>query len=68
MTFALKTLMSDPDFRGSMVGRIDLSAQASAFGITYKPSDFLKMNIKVTGTFSKPVVAPFFGNTTGVRQ
>ena len=46
----------------------NLSAQASAFGITFKPSDFLKMNIKVTGTFSKPVVAPFFGSTTDVGQ
>ena len=43
----------------------NLAAQAQAFGIKYKPADVLKVNVKVTGTFSKPVVAPYFGNTTG---
>ena len=32
---------------------------------TYKPSDILKVNVKVTGTFTKPVDLPFFGNTSG---
>ena len=30
MTFALKTPMSDPDFRGSMIGHIDLAALSKA--------------------------------------
>ena len=40
-----------------------LSAQASAFGVTIKPSEILKVNVNVSGTFLKPVVKPFFGNT-----
>ncbi len=40
-----------------------LSAQASAFGVTIKPAEILKVNVNVSGTFLKPVVKPFFGNT-----
>jgi len=69
LNYLVKTEIPRSDLGGSINSFIDkLSAQASVFGITYKPSDFLKMNIKVTGTFSKPVVAPFFGSTTGVGQ
>jgi len=69
LNYLIKTEIPRSDLGGSINSFIDkLSAQASAFGITYKPSDNLKMNIKVTGTFSKPVVAPVFGNTTGVGQ
>jgi vacuolar-type H+-ATPase subunit H len=39
-----------------------LSAQASALGVTIKPSEILKINVNVSGTFLKPVVKPFFGN------
>jgi hypothetical protein len=66
LNYLVKTEIPRSDLGGSINSFIDnLSAQASAFGITYKPSDILKVNIKVTGTFSKPVVAPFFGSTTG---
>ena len=40
-----------------------LSAQASAFGVTIKPSEIMKINVNVSGTFLKPVVKPFFGST-----
>lgn len=40
-----------------------LSAQASAFGVTIKPSEIMKVNVNVSGTFLKPVVKPFFGST-----
>ncbi|MEI8226575.1 MAG: AsmA-like C-terminal region-containing protein, partial [Bacteroidota bacterium] len=66
LNYLVKTEIPRSDLGGSINSFIDnLSAQASVFGITYKPSDILKINIKVTGTFSKPVVAPFFGSTTG---
>ncbi|MFA5819680.1 MAG: AsmA-like C-terminal region-containing protein, partial [Bacteroidales bacterium] len=69
LNYLVKTEIPRSDLGGSINSFIDnLSAQASVFGITYKPSDFLKVNIKVTGTFSKPVVAPFFGSTTDVGQ
>ena len=61
LNYLVKTEMPRTDLGGSINSFIDnLSAQASVFGITFKPSDVLKVNIKVTGTFSKPVVAPVF--------
>ena len=61
LNYLIKTEIPRSDLGGSINSFIDkLSAQASVFGITYKPSDVLKVNIKVTGTFSKPVVTPVF--------
>jgi uncharacterized protein involved in outer membrane biogenesis len=66
LNYIVKTELPRSDLGGSINSLIDnLSAQASAFGIKYKPSDVLKVNVRVTGTFSKPVVAPFFGSVSG---
>ncbi len=66
INYLVKTEIPRSDLGGSVNSLIDnLSAQASAFGISYKPSDVLKVNLKVTGTFTKPLVAPFFGGTAG---
>ena len=66
LNYLVKTELPRSDLGSSVNSLIDnLSAQASAFGIKIKPSDVLKVNVKVTGTFSKPVVAPFFGSTSG---
>lgn len=66
LNYIVKTELPRSELGSSVNSFIDnLSAQASAFGIKYKPADVLKVNVKVTGTFSKPVVAPFFGSTTG---
>jgi hypothetical protein len=68
LNYLVKTEIPRSDLGSSVNSLIDnLSSQASAFGINYKPSDMLKVNVKVTGTFSKPVVAPFFGSTTGEK-
>lgn len=66
LNYLVKTELPRSDLGSSVNSLIDnLSSQAAAFGINYKPSDVLKVNVKVTGTFSKPVVAPFFGSTSG---
>jgi hypothetical protein len=66
INYLVKTEIPRSDLGSSVNSLIDnLSSKASAFGISYKPSDILKVNVKVTGTVSKPVVAPFFGNTAG---
>jgi hypothetical protein len=66
LNYLVKTELPRSDLGSSVNSLIDnLSAQASAFGIKIKPPDVLKVNVKVTGTFSKPVVAPFFGSTSG---
>jgi hypothetical protein len=68
LNYIVKTEIPRSDLGGSVNSLIDnVSAQAAAFGINYKPADILKVNVRVTGTFKKPIVAPFFGNATGGR-
>jgi vacuolar-type H+-ATPase subunit H len=68
INYIVKTEFPRADLGGSINSFIDnLSAQAANFGISYKPADILKVNVKVTGTFSKPVVAPYFGSGTGTN-
>jgi hypothetical protein len=65
INYIVKTEIPRSDLGGSLNSFIDnLSAQASALGIKYKVADVLKVNVKVTGTFTKPVVAPYFGNAS----
>jgi hypothetical protein len=67
LNYIVKTEIPRSDLGGSINSFIDnLSAQAAAFGINYKPPEILKVNVRVTGTFKKPIVAPYFGNTPGV--
>jgi vacuolar-type H+-ATPase subunit H len=66
LNYIVKTEIPRSDLGSSVNSFIDnLSAQASAFGIKYKVADVLKVNVKVTGTFSKPLVAPYFGGSSG---
>ena len=66
LNYVVKTEIPRSDLGSSVNTFIDnLSAQASALGIKYKVADVLKVNVKVTGTFSKPLVAPFFGSNSG---
>jgi len=66
INYIVKTEIPRSDLGGTVNSFIDnLSAQAAAFGIKYKVADVLKVNVKVTGTFSKPIVAPYFGNSSG---
>ena len=64
INYAIKTEIPRSDLGSAVNSLIDnLSVQAAAFGIAFKPSDLIKVNVKVTGTFLRPVVTPFFGNT-----
>lgn len=66
LNYLIKTEIPRSDLGSSVNSLIDnLSTQAAAFGIAFKPSDVIKVNVKVTGTFGKPVVLPVFGNTSG---
>ena len=74
INYAIKTEIPRSDLGSSLNSLIDnISVQAAAFGIAFKPSDLIKVNVKVTGTFLKPVVTPFFGNSPsdsakGIRE
>ena len=66
LNYIVKTEIPRSDLGSSVNSFIDnISSQASAFGLKFKVSDVLKVNVKVTGTFSKPIVAPIFGSTAG---
>ncbi len=42
-----------------------LAAQASALGLSLTPPEFIKINLKVGGTFLKPVITPTFAGSEG---
>jgi shikimate kinase len=61
LNYIVKTEIPRSDLGSSVNSLINnVSSLASSLGIKYKPSEILKVNVKVTGTFSKPVVAPLF--------
>ncbi len=75
MNYLVKTEIPRTELGSSVNSLIDgLSAQASALGFALKmPSDMMKINVKLTGVFGKPVVTPVFGsgtgdNTSGIRE
>ncbi len=74
LNYIVKTEIPRSELGSSVNSLIDnLSAQATAFGITYRPADIIKVNVKISGTFGKPTVAPFFGDaastaTTGITE
>jgi hypothetical protein len=66
LNYLVKTEIPRSDLGNSVNALIDnLSAQAAAFGFTYKPADILKVNVRITGVFGKPVVMPDFGGSSG---
>ena len=63
INYIVKTEFPRSDLGGAVNSFIDnLSDQAAKFGFAFKPSAVIKVNLKVTGTFSKPVVVPYFGS------
>ena len=57
INYVIKTEIPRSDLGSSVNSLIDnLSAQAAAFGIAFKPADIMKVNVKVTGTFLKPLL------------
>jgi hypothetical protein len=69
MNYFIKTEIPRAELGSSINSLIDdLSNKAAAFGINYKPSDVIKVNVKLGGVFGKPVVTPVFGNSTVESQ
>jgi len=61
LNYIVKTEIPRSDLGDSVNSLINnVSSFASSLGIKVKPSDVLKVNVKVTGTFSKPLVTPIF--------
>jgi hypothetical protein len=65
LNYLVKTEIPRSDLGSSVNSLIDnLSSQAAKFGFAVKPADILKINVRVSGTFTKPEVAPVFGSTS----
>ncbi|OFY62661.1 MAG: hypothetical protein A2V64_05790 [Bacteroidetes bacterium RBG_13_43_22] len=74
LNYLVKTEIPRSDLGSSVNALIDnLSTQAAAFGIVYKPAEVLKVNLRITGVFGKPIVMPDFGGgskdtaSTGIK-
>lgn len=66
MNYLIKTEIPRSELGSSVNSLIDgLSAQAAAFGIALKPAEIMKINLRITGVFGKPVVTPVFGSGEG---
>lgn len=64
LNYVVKTEIPRAELGTSVNSLIDnMSAQAAMFGIAFKPAEIMKINVKVTGTFGKPAITPFFGDT-----
>lgn len=63
INYVVRTEIPRSDLGNSVNSLIDgLSVQAAAFGFTFKPSELIRVNVRVTGTFLRPIVTPFFGD------
>lgn len=61
INYLLKTEIPRSDLGEAVNALIGtLSAQAALLGVKYVPSDIIKVNLKVGGTFRKPVITPSF--------
>lgn len=61
INYLVKTEIPRSDLGESVNALIGtLAAQAALLGVTYVPSDIIKVNLKVGGTFKKPVITPSF--------
>lgn len=63
MNYLIKTEFPRSEL-GSAVNSMvnNLSALAASVGVAYKPADIMKVNVKLTGLFGKPVITPVFGS------
>jgi hypothetical protein len=75
INYLIKTELPRSDLGSSVNSLIDnLSAQAASFGVAFNPSEIIKVNLKIAGTFSNPSVSPVFGDASsggalgGVRE
>lgn len=65
LNYLIKTEIPRADLGTAVNSIIDnLSANAASLGVKYKPSDVIKVNVKVSGTFAKPEISPVFGGTS----
>lgn len=64
INYVIKTEIPRSDLGNSVNSLVSsLSSQAASLGLAFQPSEVLKVNLKISGTFLKPIVAPFFGSS-----
>jgi len=66
ISYLIKTEIPRADLGGSAEALMGaLSSQAAAFGLALTPPEIIKVNLKIGGTFTKPVITPVFAGGTG---
>lgn len=69
MNYLIKTEFPRSELGSSVNALMDnLSSMASSFGVALKPSETVKINVRLTGLFGKPVVTPVFGDGSNDGQ
>lgn len=69
INYVVRTEILTSDLGSSVNSLIEnLSSQAASVGIAYKPADIIRVNLKVSGSFSDPQVSPFFGSSQGEKS
>ncbi len=64
LNYVVKTEIPRTALGGSVNSLINnLTSQAASYGVAFKPSDVIKVNVKVSGTFKDPKVSPVFGSS-----
>jgi|WetSurMetagenome_2_1015567.scaffolds.fasta_scaffold14582_2 hypothetical protein len=65
MNYTVKTEIPSSDL-GSAVNSLisSLTSKAASYGINYKPSDVIKLNLSIGGTYAKPVIKPLYGGSS----
>jgi hypothetical protein len=69
LNYLIKTEIPKSDLgpaAGVLMGT--LTAQAAAFGLSIPVPEIIKVNLKVSGTFKKPVIIPVFAGATGTSD
>ncbi len=63
MNYLIKTEFPRSELGSTVNSMVDnLSALAASYGVSYKPAEIMKVNVRLTGVFGKPVVTPVFGS------
>jgi vacuolar-type H+-ATPase subunit H len=66
INYLIKTEIPSAELGGSAAALMGaFSAQLEALGLNATPPEIIKINLKVGGTFSEPVITPVFAGSTG---
>jgi len=64
MNFMVKAEIPSGDLGSAATNLMSsLASQAASYGVNLKPSDVIKLNLNIGGTYGNPIIKPVFGGT-----